>query len=272
MSRTTTQTQTLTRNPRTVQFNLTLHNGDPDGDGDGSSSPGSGNHLDESFPCDKVVNVYASIPILYKMKGSYMGANGKKYHVVTPKGNIYSMIQDVLDPEEFRIYEPLIFLDKSKVLIPYRADKKIPSKGQEWLFVRCQNNSLHIIAPSDLVNNVAGQRYKYRKASAEKKQEMDKTNHYVFQREAQNAKRKIQKMLACDNTLQKDCKETLESSCEDEAKDPNVLKTIYDLGYRTTKNPGRTWEEVCYTNEIPTVATSGRKSSRSSVTGGKKRK
>lgn len=265
MSRTVTQTQTQTRAPRTVTFNYTLQHGDPGDDGDDGSSPSSGNSgsANELFPCDKIVNVYASIPILYKMKGSYIAPNGRKYHVITPKTNVYSAIQETLDPEEFRIYEPLMFLEQTKLLIPYRKDKKVPLKGQEWLFVRCQNNSLHIVSPSDLVNNIiVKERYQYRKAPIPKKQELNAKNHYVFERETINANRKIKAMLECNNVTTSECKEALQSSCDDELKDPGVLKTVYDLGYRTSKNPGRTWEEVCYDTSH---AKSVKKSSRSSV-------
>jgi hypothetical protein len=276
MSRTITQTQTQTqtRAPRTVTFNYTLHQGDPGDDGDGDDgSPSSGNSgtPNELFPCDKIVNVYASIPILYKMKGSYIAPNGRKYHVITPKTNVYSAIQETLDPEEFRIYEPLMFLEQNKLLIPYRKDKKVPLKGQEWLFVRCKNNSLHIVSPSDLVNNVlARERYQYRKAPIAKKIELNEKNHFVFERETKNTNRKIKALMECNQLNTSECKDVLQSSCDDETKDPGILKTVYDLGYRTSKNPGRTWEEVCYdTSHAKPV----KNTSRSSVgKGGSKKK
>lgn len=281
MSRTVTQTLTQTRTRAPSTLNFQLFPGDPGSPGDDSDPSSPGDNIDNEeilTPiCDKIVNVYASIPILYKMRGSYTGQNGIKYHVVTSKQNInmYAIIQELLDPEEFRIYEPLLFLEQSKILIPYRKDKKTPTKGQEWLFVRCKNNILQIVHPSDLVNNIATARYKYRKAPEKIKQEINEKTHYVFEREKNEALQKIKKLDSCDNITSTECNEAFTSSCTNEVKEPYVLKAIYNLGKRVTGKADKTWEEVCndtnpdvYTLNKPTRKISTRKSSQA---GGKKK-
>lgn len=251
ITQTITQSQSRLRDPRVTSVNYTLFRGDPGDDGDDGGDDGDDYgsapsvSVNDILPCDKIINVYASIPILYKLRGSYVGKNGKKYHIIAPKDNIYGHIQNLLDPVEFKIYEPLLFLEQRHVLIPYRDDKKVPKKGQEWLFVRCKNNSLHIVAPSDLVNNVATDRYLYGRASPSDKEVLAKKNNYAFEREKNNVYRKVKTLDSCDTKQTPLCKEVFVSSCSDETKDPELLKSIYQFGVRTSKDKNRTWEEVC---------------------------
>jgi len=284
-TQTQTQTQTLTLPKLVSRSRFTIkHNNDPDDDGESPGSNSGSSPADDEdvglLPCNEVVNVYAVFKILYRLRGNYHGANGQKYHMVkVAKQNPREAMKTLLDPVEYELHEKFFFNEDDDVLIPYVTSYPKPMKDDDWLFVRCKNNSLHIIPPSALVNNIAKQRYDHsraptkltskqlhtkqqqlsrlqsgkqlttKKPMVKTKQELDKL--YNFEREVNDSNRKIAILNDCHGIRTNECKEAFESSCNDQVKDPKVLKAVYDYGARALHKGDRTWEEICFETDSP---------------------
>jgi len=246
MPQTITQTQTKTRqNNETINIRLTHHKkSSSPSSSPPSSSSASSQQLEGILPCDKIVNIYTSIKILYKIRGSYTSPSGVKYHMIIPTTNFLETMSDILDPVEFAIYEKIMFNGKA-ILLPYRKEKNVFKKGDTLLFVRCKNNSLHIVKPSDVPKSVALDRYNYEHKFTTKQETVNSRSHHMFEREKLKVIRNMIDLFTCENAQSKFCKDALKTACEDETKDAKLLKEIYHYGVRNTKIPNRTWEEVC---------------------------
>lgn len=240
-------TRTVTKqktNNETITMYLKKHKNSSSSPSSPSSSESSqSQELEGILPCNKIINIYASIKILYKIRGSYVSPTGYKYHLIIPTTNFIETMSDLLDPVEFAIYEKLMFNGKA-ILIPYRKDKKQFKKGDTLYFVRCENNSLHFVKPSDIPKGIALDRFNYNNTRVNQER-INTRSHHVFEREKLKVIRDMIDLFTCENSQSNFCKQALRRSCENETKDAKLLKEIYHYGLRNTKIPNRSWEEVC---------------------------
>ena len=220
-----------------------------DGDGSGPPSGPESNDIHSKTPisapgalaCDDIAHIYASFRI-----NSLRRAYGP-YHIIGTK-DAHAKMQELIDPAEFKVYEPLLF-DNKNLILPLIEDVSIRKRlrvGVEILLVRCKNNSLHLIVPFKLRNTIAKARYQYETAEKTAKEQIGKTNNYTFEREQRDITKHVRNLESCASKTNPSCATALDEICNSDSKYPHALKAVYKYGVSQTGKANRTWEEVCF--------------------------
>lgn len=259
--------------------------GDPDGDpedgpADAENLSGSMNHrgAPKVMPCDKVVNVYATFNV--KMLKKTITLGGVIHYLLSSpnNGKMRDTMKAVLDPAEWDIYKLHFFSRKNNLMVradtatgarcaaifdTLKADRSVKSPSVPILLVRCANGSLHLIHEDELKMSTARDRLKYQREKATnqkdpkngrpkesaKQRALNEIQHGNFLREEAKIalmKRGLKDTNCVGPVPSHECMGRFKDACEDEVRDPMVLREVYNFGQRVLgRKKEHTWEEMC---------------------------
>ena len=142
-----TRTITITETRPVVRFNF-----DPEGDDEPPSDDEGGEDTRDAsglLPCEKIIHVYGEFSIMSKVKGTLKGSDKSTYYLYKLKNvdAVIAMVKKSIDKNEFKIYEPYFFWNKTPSAEPVLMINKKQNiqNGKQVIFVRCANNSLHML-------------------------------------------------------------------------------------------------------------------------------